>query len=114
MMTSETGRNPFLPLATLDDMTARKLSISVPPEVEELIKAAAAEEGIAVSTWLAKAAVEKAKAARKRAEGLAAAEELVAEYEREHGPVPEADWQRYRDFLEEIGIPADDEWRTAG
>jgi uncharacterized protein (DUF1778 family) len=43
-------------------MTAQKLSISVPPEVEETIKAAAADEGKPVSTWLAEAATEKAHA----------------------------------------------------
>jgi uncharacterized protein (DUF1778 family) len=41
-------------------MTARKLAISVPPEVEETIKTAAAEEGKPVSAWLAEAAAEKA------------------------------------------------------
>ena len=44
-------------------MTVRKLSISVPAEVEETIKAAAAQEGKPVSTWLAEAATEKARAA---------------------------------------------------
>jgi uncharacterized protein (DUF1778 family) len=110
----ETGRNGILPLATLDDMATRKLSISVPPEVEELIKAAAAEEGIPVSAWLTRAAVEKAKAAAKHAAGLAAANELVAEYERENGPLPEASEQRAREFLREVGILDDEEWRTAG
>ena len=37
----------------MTSMTVRKLSISVPPEVEETIKAAAAEEGKPVSAWLA-------------------------------------------------------------
>ena len=41
-------------------MTERKPSISVPAEVEETIKAAAAEEGKPVSAWLAEAATEKA------------------------------------------------------
>jgi len=110
----ETGRNTFLPLATLDDMTARKLSISVPPGVEEMIKAAAAEEGIPVSAWLAQAAIEKATTAAKHAAGLTAAEELVAESEQLHGPISEEDRQRVREFLREVGILEDDEWRTAG
>jgi uncharacterized protein (DUF1778 family) len=95
-------------------MATRKLSISVPPQVEEMIKAAAAEEGIPVSTWLANAAVEKAEAAAKHAAGLAAAEELVAESERVHGPISEDDRQRVREFLREVGILDTDEWRTAG
>src|SRR5438876_8255353 len=108
------GRNAFLPDAILDHMTARKLSISVPPEVEEMIKAAAAEEGIPVSTWVAQAAVAKAQEAARHAAGLAAANELVAEYEREHGPLPEEHRQRAREFMREVGLLDDNEWRTAG
>jgi uncharacterized protein (DUF1778 family) len=85
-------------------MTARKLSISVPPEVEATIKAAAAGEGKPVSTWLAEAATEKARAAALHAAGRAAARELVADYETEHGPLPEASRQRARQFLEETGL----------
>ncbi len=62
-------------------MAVRKLSISVPAEVEETIKAAAAEEGKPVSAWLAEAATEKARAAAQYAAGRAAARELVAEYD---------------------------------
>jgi hypothetical protein len=43
------------------------------PEVEETIKAAAAEEGKPVSAWLAEAATEKARAAALQATGRAAA-----------------------------------------
>ena len=85
-------------------MTARKLSISVPPEVEETIKAAAAEEGKPVSAWLAEAAVEKAHIAALHAEGRAAARQLVAEYESEHGKLPEESRQRARQFLMEAGL----------
>ena len=53
-------------------MSVRKLSIPVPPEVEETIKAAAAEEGKPVSAWLAEAAVEKAQVAVLPAWGRAA------------------------------------------
>ena len=48
---------------------SRKLSISVPGQVEETIKAAAAEEGKPVSAWLAEAATEKARAAALQAVG---------------------------------------------
>ena len=95
-------------------MTARKLSISVPPEVEVMIKAAAAEEGIPVSTWLAQAAVEKAREAAMHAEGLAAAQEMIEEYERDNGPIPESARQRARDFMREAGLLDDDEWRSVG
>jgi hypothetical protein len=95
-------------------MTVRKLSISVPPEVEETIKAAAADEGKPVSAWLAEAATEKARAAALHAAGRAAARELVAEYEREHGPIPAASRQRARQFLIEAGLIGDEPQRTAG
>ena len=89
-------------------MAVRKLSISVPPEVEETIKAAAAEEGKPVSAWLAEAATEKARAAALHAAGRAAACELIAEYEGEHGPLPAASRDRARQFLIEAGL-IDDE-----
>ncbi|WP_031070550.1 DUF1778 domain-containing protein [Streptomyces sp. NRRL S-118] len=96
-------------------MTARKLSISVPPEVEETIKAAAAEEGKPVSAWLAEAAVEKAHVAALHAEARAAARELVAEYESEHGALPKESRRRARDFLVETGLlDENQEWRAAG
>jgi hypothetical protein len=95
-------------------MTARKLSISVPPEVEETIKAAAAGEGKPVSAWLAEAAIEKAHAAALHAAGRAAARELIAEYEHEHGPLPAASRQRAREFLTEAGLLDDEPRRAAG
>ncbi|GII54996.1 hypothetical protein Pth03_33850 [Planotetraspora thailandica] len=95
-------------------MTVRKLSISVPPEVEEIIKAAAAEEGKAVSTWVAEAAVEKARVAALNTQGRAAAQELVAEYESEHGELPKESRRRAREFMMEAGLLDDDSWRAAG
>jgi hypothetical protein len=95
-------------------MTARKLSISVPPEVEETIKAAAAGEGRSVSAWLAEAATEKAHVAALHAAGRAAARELVAEYEQEHGPLPAASRQRAREFLTEAGLLDDEPQLAAG
>ena len=105
---SPIGRNIFLPPGYDGGMTVRKLSISVPAEVEETIKAAAAEEGKPVSAWLAEAATEKARAAAQHAAGRGAARELVAEYEAEHGPLPEASRRRARQFLLETGL-IDDE-----
>jgi hypothetical protein len=95
-------------------MTVRKLSISVPAEVEETIKAAAAEEGKPVSAWLAEAATEKARVAAMQAAGRAAARELVAEYEKERGPLPAESRQRARAFLAEAGLLDDTPQRAAG
>lgn len=108
------GRNMFLPDATMAGMTVRKLSISVPPEVEETIKAAAAEEGKPVSAWLAEAATEKAHAAALHAAGRAAARELVTEYESEHGPLPAESRQRAHQFLIEAGLIGGEPQRAAG
>jgi uncharacterized protein (DUF1778 family) len=94
-------------------MTVRKLSISVPPEVEETIKAAAAEEGKPVSAWLAEAAAEKAHAATLHAAGRAAARELVIDYEQQHGPLPAASRQRARQFLQEVGLLDDEPQQQA-
>ncbi len=94
-------------------MTVRKLSISVPAEVEETIKAAAADEGKPVSAWLAEAATEKARAAALHAAGRAAARELIAEYEQEHGPLPPESRRRAREFLIESGLLDDERPRAA-
>jgi hypothetical protein len=94
-------------------MTVRKLSISVPADVEETIKAAAADEGKPVSAWLAEAATEKARAAALHAAGRAAARELIAEYEREHGPLPAESRRRAREFLVETGLLDDEQPRAA-
>ncbi len=95
-------------------MTVRKLSISVPAEVEATIKAAAAGEGKPVSTWLAEAAMEKARAAALQAAGRAAARELIAGYEKEHGPLHAASRQRARQFLAETGLLDDETQLAAG
>ena len=95
-------------------MTARKLSISVPADVEETIKAAAAGEGKPVSAWLAEAATEKARAAALHAAGREAARELIAEYESEHGPLPVKSRQRAHQFLIEAGLIDDEPQRAAG
>jgi hypothetical protein len=94
-------------------MTVRKLSISVPAEVEETIKAAAADEGKPVSAWLAEAAIEKARAAALHSAGRAAARELIAEYEQEHGPLPTESRRRAREFLIEAGLLDDEPQRAA-
>jgi hypothetical protein len=67
-----------------------------------------------VSAWLADAATEKAHAAAAQAAGRAAARELVAEYESEHGPLPQASRERARQFLVETGLLDDQPQRAAG
>jgi len=67
-----------------------------------------------VSTWLAEAATEKARAAALQAAGRAAARELIAEYEKEHGPLPAVSRQRARQFLAETGMLDDETQLAAG
>lgn len=85
-------------------MAVEKLSISVPPEVSNLIKVAAAAAGISVSAWLADAALHKSAAAQAQAAGRAAARQLVAEYESEHGPLPTEARRRARQALRQAGL----------
>lgn len=47
-------------------MSVEKLSISLDPELAEVIRAAAADEGVSVSTWLAGAADARARRRRLR------------------------------------------------
>jgi regulator of protease activity HflC (stomatin/prohibitin superfamily) len=85
-------------------MAVKKLSISVPAEVEELIKVAAEAQGTTVSAWLADAAVAQARKAAREAEGRAAARELLAEIESEQGPVPPEYRTEADDFLRRLGL----------
>jgi hypothetical protein len=82
-------------------MAVQRLSISVPPELEAQIRAAAQEAGVSVSTWLAQAAEHAAK--------IQAGQRAIREYEAEEGPLPEQERQEARRFLREVGIlPAED------
>jgi hypothetical protein len=77
-------------------MGVRRLSISLPAEVEESVREAAAEAGLSVSAWLARAAEHAAR--------IEAGRRAVREYEAEHGPFTqeERDWARR--VLEEHGV----------
>lgn len=57
---------------------------------------------------------EKARTTARQAAGRAAARELVAEYEAEHGPLPAASRQRARQFLIEAGLIDDEPQQAAG
>jgi HicB family len=66
-----------------------KLAITVDPEVHERLVAAAAEDGLSVSAWMT-AAARRALLLR---DGLAA----VSEWEREHGPLTDAELRSARE-----------------
>jgi hypothetical protein len=67
-----------------------KISVSMPTDVIETVKAAAAAEGISVSAWMTHAADQAADRARRVAIARAAADELVAEVEALTGTIPQA------------------------
>ncbi len=66
----------------------RKISVSMPTEVIERVRSAATASGESVSAWLTNAATERLDEQARLAIGRIAAEQLVAEYEAEHGPIP--------------------------
>ena len=67
-----------LPLCYRRAMAVRKKrSISMPPDLDAAIEAAAAEAGLTYSAWLASAA--------RKEFAIGAGLEAVTEYEREHG-----------------------------
>jgi hypothetical protein len=80
-------------------MSVRRLSISVPPEVEQSIRAAAAAAGLPVSAWLVRAAAHAAKIEAGRA--------AVREFEAELGPLSEEDRREARRVLVEAGLLED-------
>jgi hypothetical protein len=74
-----------------------KLSISFEPELGDAVRAAAAQAGLPVSSWLAEAAASKL-----RAEALAG---FLASWESEHGVLTPAEIARAE---RELGLAAGD------
>jgi hypothetical protein len=89
-------------------MTMRRLSITVPADVEKTIRAAARRAKKPVSAWIVDAAREKAEREAEILEGQRAARELIAEYEAEHGPIPAEIHEQTRRALIEAGVIPDD------
>lgn len=108
MQTSSTGRSAFgldattpvlrvvLSGASLVDMGVRRLSISVPAQVEQQIRQAASAAGLSVSSWLAEVALHAATVQDGR--------RAVREFESEHGPLGEVSRAEARKSLDELGI----------
>jgi uncharacterized protein YciW len=87
-------------------MTMSRLSITVPPDVAESVRAAAEHAGLPVSQWLARVAEHAAKVE----DGLRA----VAEYESEYGAIPAAADRRALAALAAAGLLDDDSIQAAG
>lgn len=93
----------------------RKISVSMPAAVIERVKLAAKATGESVSAWLTNSALEQLDDQARLAIGRVAAQDLVAEYEAEHGPIPPeiiADVEAF--FAEVRGQAGDDDLRRAG
>jgi hypothetical protein len=69
-------------------VSTRRVSVSLPLDVHDEVRASAAREGIALSAWLARAARDRLDADRLIEIGLEAAESLLAEWEAVNGPIP--------------------------
>ncbi|MGH3721836.1 MAG: hypothetical protein ACRDRI_23920 [Pseudonocardiaceae bacterium] len=76
-------------------MSVSRLSISVPPRVEDAIRAAAEAAGLPVSVWLAQVAQRAAAEQSAIADGLAA----VAEFEADDGALTDAERAEARQAL---------------
>lgn len=81
-------------------MSVSRLSISVPPEVEDAIRVAAEAAGLPVSVWLARAAERAAAEQAAIADGLAG----VAEFEAENGALTDAERAGARQVLIDAGV----------
>ncbi|MGH3824225.1 MAG: hypothetical protein ACRDRA_15555 [Pseudonocardiaceae bacterium] len=81
-------------------MGASRLSISVPADLEDTIRAAAEAAGLPVSVWLARAAERAAAEQAAIADGLAA----VAEFEADYGALTDAERAQARQTLIDAGV----------
>lgn len=81
-------------------MSVSRLSISVPPDVEVAIRAAAEAAGLPVSAWLARTATRAAAEQAAIADGLAA----VAEFEVDDGALTDAERAEARRVLVDAGV----------
>lgn len=81
-------------------MSVSRLSISVPPDLEDTIRAAAEAAGLPVSAWLARAAERAAAEQAAIANGLAA----VAEFEADDGALTDTERAQARQTLIDAGV----------
>ena len=82
-----------------------KRSVSMPPDVDARVVAAAAAEGLTYSAWLAR---EADRALRLR-DGLVA----MAEYEREHGAFTGEERAAAQQWVDQVLAPLDDDRSAA-
>ncbi|HMA47321.1 MAG TPA: hypothetical protein VKP11_08990 [Frankiaceae bacterium] len=73
-----------------------RLSVTLPPDVERSVRAAAEQAGVPLSQWIARVAEHAARVQ----DGLRA----VAEHEAESGPIPAESDRRARAALARVGL----------
>jgi hypothetical protein len=88
----------------------------MPAEVIERVKLVAEATGQSVSAWLTDAAMQQLDEQARLAIGRIAAEQLVADYEAEHGPIPSDTIAEVEAFFAEVeqadAVPGYDVRRT--
>lgn len=77
-------------------MAVTKLTISLPEDLAEAIRAEVAQQGTTLSGWIAEQA--------RRSLLLAESRAAVAEYEAEHGAITDDERARMREWLREGGV----------
>lgn len=77
----------------------RKISVSMPPDVLEKVRLAAESTGESVSGWLTRAAQRSLSEQSRLEMARISAQQLVDEYEAEHGPIPPEITEDVRAFL---------------
>jgi Arc/MetJ-type ribon-helix-helix transcriptional regulator len=77
----------------------RKISVSMPPDLVERVKLAAAGNGESVSGWLVNAALRQLEEQSRLAIARIEADRLVAEHEEEFGPIPAEVHTRVDEFI---------------
>ena len=81
----------------------RKISVSMPPDVVDRVKLAAAAAGESVSAWLTVAAARQLDEQSRLEIGRIAAERLVTDHERDFGPIPQGVLDEVDAFLAGTG-----------
>jgi hypothetical protein len=80
-----------------DDVAVHKVSVSLDESAYKAAVAAAAAEGISLSSWLSRVAVEAAQ--------IQAGLQGVREYEEEFGAFTEEELRKADEILDRLGIP---------
>lgn len=79
-----------------------KKSIVLPPKTAAAAEELATTEGVSLSALMTRAVEELLARLRKELDALASADELIADYEAAHGPIPPESWARTDALIREL------------